>query len=132
MKLFVDRDLGKRLPRALKAVGVEATAHIDRYPTADAESIEDREWIREAVGRGELLITRDGTIRRREVEIGAIVRAEGACVVLETGNGTPLVYLRALMIAWPEIERLVNDERPPWVFGLSRDGRMTRRYPPPS
>jgi len=34
VRLFVDRDLGKRLPRALKAVGVEAVAHTERYPAA--------------------------------------------------------------------------------------------------
>ncbi len=131
MRLFVDRDLGKRLPRALQTVGQDATAHIERYPRADAETVEDRAWIHEAATRDELILTRDGGVRRRDVEIAAIAAARARCIVLETGNATPFVYLRAVMIAWPKIERLVADQAPPWVYGLNRDGRLVCRYPRP-
>lgn len=129
MILFIDRDLGKRLGRALRTVGVTVTLHIDRYPNADAETVPDREWIVEAARRGETLITRDGRIRRTSAELAAVVAAGARCFVLETGNATPFVYLRALMVAWPEMERLAREEPAPFMFGITRAGRLIRRYP---
>jgi len=130
VKLFIDRDLGKKLGRALKAVGVDATIHIERYPAADAESVPDIRWIREATEAGEVLLTRDGAIRRRTAELQAVIDAQARCFVLETGNATPLDYLRAVMIAWPGILDRVANEPAPFMFGISRDGRLRRRYPP--
>jgi predicted nuclease of predicted toxin-antitoxin system len=129
VNLFVDRDLGKKLGRALRAVGVSVTLHIDRYPNADAESVPDRTWIAEAARRGEVILTRDGGIRREPAELDAVKAASARCFVLETGNATPLDYLRAVMIAWPEIERHVAEEVGPFMYALRRNGRLVRRYP---
>jgi hypothetical protein len=128
--IFIDRDLGKKFGRALAAVGVPTVLHIDRYAKADAESVPDRAWIAEAARRGEVIFTRDGKIGRRSAELDAVVRAGAKCFVLETGNATPLVYLRAAMIAWPKIEAIVATEPAPFMFGIDRTGRVTRRYPP--
>lgn len=132
MKLFIDRDLGKRLGRALRAVGVPVVLHIDRYPNADAESVPDSVWIRAATEQGEVILTRDGRIRRMSAELAAVVAAKASCFVLETGNASPLDYLRAVMAAWPRMVEIVASETPPFMYGISRTGRVTRRYPPPS
>ena len=129
MKLFIDRDLGKRLGRALRAVGVPVVLHIDRYPNADAESVPDRLWIAEATAQGEVILTRDGRIRRTPAELAAVVAAGASCFVLETGNATPLDYLRTVMIAWPRMVEIVDREAPPYMYGISRRGRLTPRYP---
>ena len=129
MKLFIDRDLGKRLGRALRAVGIPVILHIDRYPTADAESVPDSLWIAEATAQGEVILTRDGRIRRMSAELAAVVAAKASCFVLETGNATPLDYLRAIMAAWPRMVEIVDEEPPPFMYGVSRNGRLTRRYP---
>lgn len=129
MKLFIDRDLGKRLGRALRAVGIPVVLHIDRYPTADAESVPDSVWIAEATAEGEVILTRDGRIRRMSAELAAVVTAKASCFVLETGNATPLDYLRAVMAAWPRTIEIVGTEAPPFMYGISRTGRVTRRYP---
>ena len=128
MKLFIDRDLGKRLGRALRAVGIPVVLHIDRYPTADAESVPDSLWIAEATAEGEVLLTRDGRIRRMSKELAAVVAAKASCFVLETGNATPLDYLRAVA-AWPRMVEVVDSETPPFMYGISRNGQVTRRYP---
>ena len=128
MKLFIDRDLGKKLGNALHAVGVVVTNHIRRYPNADAESVPDRKWIPEAAANGEVIITRDGDIRRIDAELAAVVSARAQCFVLVTGNAAPFVYLRALMIAWPEMERLVKDEPAPFMYSINRDGRVRPKY----
>lgn len=129
MKLFIDRDLGKRLGRALRAVGIPVVLRIDRYPTADAESVPDSLWIAEATAQGEVIVTRDGRIRRMSAELAAVVAAKASCFVLETGNATPLDYLRAIMAAWPRMVEIVDEEPPPFMYGVSRNGRLTRRYP---
>ena len=129
MNLFIDRDLGKKLGRALRVVGVRVTLHIERYPEADAETIPDQQWIREASSAGEVILTRDGRIRRTQAELAAVIAAGARCFVLETGNATPLAYLRAVMIAWPAMERVVRDFPAPFMFGIGQTGRLTRRYP---
>lgn len=129
MKLFIDRDLGKRLGRALRAVGVPVVLHIDRYPSADVESIPDDVWIAEATAHDEVILTRDGRIRRMSAELAAVVAAEARCFVLETGNATPIDYLRAVMAAWPRMNEIVASETPPFMYGISRSGRLIRRYP---
>ena len=132
MNLFVDRDLGKRLGKALRVVGVRVTNHIDRYPRADAESIPDRIWIAEAAGLGEIIITRDGGIRRVAAELDAVVTAGGRCFVLETGNASAFDYLRAIMVAWPAMMRVVKEQPAPFMYGVNRNGRLRRRFPEPA
>lgn len=94
----LDRDLGKQLGNALRAVGIDATNHIYRYPNADAESVPDRLWIREAAAQWEVILTRDGAIRRREAELAVVVEVNARCFVFETGT-TQLsaIYARS----WP-------------------------------
>lgn len=110
MKLFIDRDLGKRLGRALRAVGVSVVLHIDRYPSADAESVPDSVWIAAATEQSEVILTHDGRIRRMSAELAAVVAAKASCFVLETGNASPLDYLRAVMAAWPHMQEIVATE----------------------
>ncbi len=122
--------LGKKLGRALRAVGIEVTLHIERYPKADAETVPDREWIEEATRRDEVILTRDGRIRRTDAELAMVVGAGARCFVLMTGNASPLDYLRAVMIAWPRIVGIVATQRPPFMYGIRASGRMQRLYPP--
>lgn len=129
MRLFIDRDLGKRLGRALRAVGIPVVLHIERYPSADAESVPDQLWIAQATAQGEVILTRDGRIRRMSAELAAVVAAKARCFVLETGNASPLDYLRAVMAAWPRMVEIADQEPPPFMYGISRNGRLTRRYP---
>lgn len=129
MKFFIDRDLGKRLGYALRAVRIPVVLHIERYPTADAESVPDSLWIAEATASGEVILTRDGRIRRMPAELAAVVTANASCFVLETGNAAPLDCLRAVMAAWPRMMEIVAREPPPFMYGISRTGRVTRRYP---
>ena len=130
MTIFIDRDLGKKLGRALRIVGVDVVLHIDRYPNADAESIPDTLWIAQAAQRGDVILTRDGRIRRTSAELAAVISARAQCFVLETGNATPLDYLRAVMVAWPRIQQIVARVDPPFMYAIQRDGRVVRRYPP--
>ncbi len=130
MKVFIDRDLGKRLGYALRAVRIPVVLHIERYPAADAESVPDAVWIAEATAQREVILTRDGRIRRMSAELAAVVAAGAKCFVLETGNATPLDYLQALMAAWPRMLEIVDEETPPFMYGISRTGRVARRYPP--
>ncbi|MDP8905506.1 MAG: hypothetical protein M3N29_09400 [Chloroflexota bacterium] len=130
--LFTDRDLGKRLAGILRALGVPATAHVERYTAGDAESIPDTRWIKDCAARGEVIVTRDSRQHRRlSAELRAIIGAGARAFVLETGNASVLEYLRALLIAWPRIQRIVDAEEGPWVYGVSSEGRLTRRHPPP-
>ena len=129
MELFIDCDLGKRLGRALRAVGIPVVLPIDRYPTAYAKSVPDSLWITDATAQGEVILTRDGRIRRMSAELAAVVAAKARCFVLEIGIATPLDYLRAIMAAWPRMLEIVDKELLPFMHGVSRNGRLTRRYP---
>lgn len=62
VKFFLDRDLGKRLGRALREVGVEVQLHTERYPGIG--DIPDEEWIPAVAADGYVILTHDQRIDR--------------------------------------------------------------------
>jgi hypothetical protein len=121
LRLFLDRDVGRKVGHALRLVGVEVQLHHERYPNRD--SIADDVWIPEVAADGYTIVTHDGMIRRRRGE-WEVFKASGArCFVLTTP--TRFAHLRALMMAWPEIEAIVATEQAPYMYGLSSKGVLT-------
>ena len=46
------------------------------------------------------------------------------------GNATRLSMLRAIMIAWNEIQLVCEAETPPFIYTLTSRGSLVRVYPP--
>ena len=122
---FVDRDLGPRVGEALRQVKVDVVLHHERFGPTTA----DDEWIPTAAAEGLVILTRDRHIRSRPAERQVFVDAGAKCIVVTTGVSRPLDDLRALLIAWPQIEAHAASMPGPFMFGLARDGRLTQYIP---
>lgn len=130
MKLYFDRSIGKSVPLALRAVGVEVAFDAERYPhQPGVDPIADDVWIEDASRRGEVIVYKDKRIRYRPEERAAFVRA-GARMFLLGGNLSRFEMLRLLMVAWPEMARLAAAETPPFIVRIGSRGELARAYPP--
>jgi PIN like domain len=130
MKLYFDRSIGKSVPLALRAVGVEVAFDTERYPHAPgAAPTPDDVWIEEASRRGEVIVYKDKRIRYRPEERAAFMRA-GARMFLLGGNLSRFEMLRLLMVAWPEMARLSAAVSPPFIFRIGSRGDLARAFPP--
>lgn len=125
MTFFVDRDLGPRVGTALRSVGVDVVLHGDRF---DADT-SDQHWIATMTAESRVILTRDRHLRTRPAERAVFEDARARAIVVATGVSTPLEDLRSLLIAWSTIELHVAETPAPWMFGLSRDGKLTQYIP---
>jgi hypothetical protein len=130
MKLYFDRSIGKSVPLALRAVGVEVAFDAERYRHVPGVApTPDDVWIEEASRRGEVIVYKDKRIRYRPEERAAFVRA-GARMFLLAGNLSRFEMLRLLMVAWREMVRLADLQRPPFIFRVGMRGELSRVFPP--
>ena len=122
---FFDRAVGKSVPKALRAVGIQTVAHDDHYPAQ--RPIPDELWIAEQTAAGHLLVTKDKSVRLRKSEITTIRSAGARLLVLTDGRATRLRMLRSLMIAWPAVETVLQEHPTgPWIHAVSAGGALNR------
>lgn len=125
MTFFVDRDLGPRVGQALRAVQVPTVLHGDRFRPNEP----DDSWIAAVSTEGLVILTRDRKIRTRPAERQVFEAARARCFVAAIGVSTPLDDLRALLIAWPQIQERVSNAPRPFMYGVSREGKLTQYIP---
>lgn len=125
MTFFVDRDLGPRVGRALREVKVDVVLHAERFAPREADKV----WLTAVSKEQQVILTRDRHIRGRPAERKAFEEAGARCFVVTTGVSTPLEDLRALLIAWPLIRQRVAEMPAPFMYGVSKEGRLTQYIP---
>lgn len=129
MRLYFDRSIGKSVPLALRAVGVEVAFDGERYRRPGVPPTADDVWIEEASRRGEVIVYKDKRIRYRPEERAAFARADARMFLLG-GNLNRFEMLRLLMVAWPEMARLAAAEPSPFIFRVGSHGELSRVFPP--
>lgn len=129
IRLFFDRDIGKRVPNILRSLGVNAVAHDDVYHPN--KSIPDMPRLRTWAKRGYVTIQCDRIkdIRRDSAKVATYIQAK-ARVFLVGGNFTSLETLIALMGGWHEIMRIVASEEGPYIYMVHDNGKIGKRFPP--
>lgn len=129
MKLFFDRSVGKAVPTALRAAGIEVVIHAEIFDPN--RSIEDAVWIRYAAERDLVIVSCDRNIRRHPAERRAFAES-GARMLLLGGKATRAEMLRAFQLAIPRIERLIATLPAPWIQFIDANSRLHARYPEPT
>ncbi len=129
MRLFTDRDVGTSLGRALRLVGVDVVLYADRY---ESQLVADDRWLAEVTAEGLVILTKDTHIASRPGERQVFEAVGARAFVLATRRATKLENLRAVLIAWPQIEREVEARSAPFMFGIDRTGRTTQYVPYPA
>jgi len=122
---FFDRSIGKAVPVALDVAGVSTVRHDDYYPPQ--QPVPDEQWIGEQTALDRVLVTKDKGIRHRHSEVSAIQSARARLLVLTDGRATRLRMLRALLIAWPEVQEVILTKTVgPWILSISGGGTVTK------
>jgi hypothetical protein len=113
--LFCDRDLGHRVPDALRLLRLPVEKHDDHFPqdTQDPELLQelgDRQWV---------FVTRDEQLTRNQMALAALSHYSARCFVLAgAGSRPPWYAVRILARNWEHIEELLADEDPPFLYRL--------------
>lgn len=117
--LFLDECLGSTdVPAALRAQGIRVELLHEHFDLATP----DTDWLEEVGRRGWVVLTKDQRIRRRRVEIEALMRAGVAAFVLTSGNLTGAATAAAFVAAWSRIQKTVRDHALPFVAAVDAKG----------
>ncbi len=123
MIYFVDRSLGRKIPRALKARGYDVIAHDDVF----AQNTDDEHWLPEVGRRGWMILTKDDRIRFRPAERDALMTFKVGCFTMMRHNDTWEQLRDSLFLAWPHIEEISASEARPFMYAVYQDGSIQKR-----
>lgn len=119
--LFLDECLGSTdVPVALRAKGIRVEMLHDHFDLATPDTM----WLAEVGKRGWVVLTKDQRIRRRRVEIDALMAASVAAFVLTSGNLTGVQTATAFVMAWPRIQKALRDHALPFVAAVDAKGSI--------
>lgn len=120
MTPFFDRNLGTRLPTALRLVGQVLHYHDEVFP----QTAVDTEIIARVAHEDWVLVTRDKKIRRRPAEVAAIRTSGAKCVVFaQRATMTTWPLMKRLVCSWEDIESIVDGALGPLIVSVYHDGR---------
>lgn len=86
IEFFIDRCLGSKIiADALAAQGLVVHVHDDHFP----QDCRDEDWLVEVGKRGWVVLSKDGRIERRHLEIEALKSAGVAAFIVITGSPGP-------------------------------------------
>lgn len=119
---FIDECLGgPLLVDALRSAGAQAELARSHFP----EGAEDIDWLPVVGARGWVVLTKDRHIRRRELEIAALINARVRAFVLTaadlTGPEQAAVFVKAL----PKITRICQASRKAVVGAVGYGGGVS-------
>ena len=118
--LFFDRTFGKRLPHALRLLGVDAEAHQDHF----AQDAPDEEWLAGVSAHGWIVLTNDKRIRFNEIERQALLTHRIGCFVFTRGNRTRWEQVQIIARAWDRMQEVIGTMTRPFVYSVRADGSL--------
>ena len=120
--LFFDRDVGIRLPQALRLLRlpVDIEYHQNHFP-GDAK---DEEWMPAVGRRGWTLIGHDGQHHLVAAERSAILDYRIGCFYLWGNSARLWQKMRCFLRGFEGVLEAVQDTDPPFVFKVREAGRL--------
>jgi len=120
---FVDRSLGGKLVvEALRKAGAKVVAHDEFFD----QNAADVEWLAEAGRRSWVVLTKDSAIRRHAYEKTMFRDAACRVFLLASGNMAGADMAAAFVAALPRMRELAVSTKTPFLFGLTRSGKINR------
>ena len=126
MTIFFDRNVGRRLPEALRLLGLDVAWHDER---GFGPKTPDEEWLLQAGANQWTVVTHDARFIHNESEKRALVEARVRCFVLSGGSADRWSKVRALAYSWDRIQEIQATQAPPFIWRRSPNGRWSRVYP---
>ena len=127
VKFLTDEALAKRVPLALRELGLNIT----RVESVLSQGALDDEWARYAAAHGMVVLTKDSEIKRKPNEVAAIETAGIGVFTLARGDRTGDEMIEAFTQALPTIDRVLQRFARPFIVSLSRTGAISSTYPNP-
>ena len=119
---FVDECLGRHyVVEALRAAG----AHVEVHHVHFADGTPDAEWLPTIGARQWVVLTKDRNIRRRDLEIRAIVQARVRAFVLTAADLTGPEQAEAFVRALPKMNRMAVGSRGPLIGRVGAKGGIS-------
>jgi hypothetical protein len=119
---FIDRCLGRvDVPQALRQVGAVVELHDDHFK----QDQDDADWLSIVGARGWIVLTKDKAIRRREIEIQALLNAGVGAFILTAGGMTGPTMAAAFVAALRTMARHSQTMARPFVATVSTSGSVT-------
>ncbi|MCX7522868.1 hypothetical protein OSC27_11340 [Microbacterium sp. STN6] len=126
LRFFLDRSLGDHeVPKALRSYGWAVVSMRERYGSITAQALADIDWIRDATGEGEVLLTGDKAIAKRPLEARAVVAAAARVFALGTNQLTGPQKAQRLLSHENAIVRRSLTQAGPYVVSVSERGLVT-------
>jgi len=122
MTFLLDNNLSERIALGMRGFG-EQVQHLKEHFSEDAP---DEEWLAEAGRRGWTVITRDLRIRYRPLEIAAIKEHSVGVIVLAGKKLRAWDLIEMTVRNWRKIAELAEQSTPPFMFQVSRGGKVRR------
>jgi len=120
MKLLCDENVGTRVPRALKLVGLKTISLADKYGIGK----QDVEWLKDAGARGWLVFSYDRNMIDVSWERETIIAEKVGIVFLTSGDEHPHKVLLLLLKKWDWLEQIDQTTLRPFAYYLSPYGRI--------
>jgi PIN like domain len=120
--ILIDRSIPRSVAEGLKQVRSDVTWLEDIFRHDEKDAV----WLKQAGNEGWMVILRDKKIRTRRGERDAIVESKVGCFILNQGKDpTRWECLKLLALTLDEMERIYGVEPRPFIYTVSREGRMT-------
>ena len=119
---FVDECLGRHyVVDALRQAGARVEVHHDHFDSGAPDS----EWLPIVGERRWVVLTKDRNIRRRELEIHALMNARVRAFVLTTAELTGAEQAATFVRALPKMNRMASASRGPLIGRVSESGGIS-------
>jgi hypothetical protein len=118
---FIDCCLGSvDVAAALKSAGAVVEIHLDHFP----QDAKDVDWLPVVGAKKWIVLTKDKAIRRREVEIDALIAAGVGAFFLTSGQSTGKENAKSFVAALPKMLKIVAKRTRPFVATISEGGNL--------
>lgn len=112
---FTDRDLGRRVPDALRDAGFTVERHDDHFGPLTT----DPQWLAEVGRRGWIAFSHNRDIRYRSQERDAAMRA-GIPLFFLIGHAPHSELASNLITTFPRVIQFLQEHQPPFIAKIYR------------
>jgi len=121
-EFFVDRSLGRHVvPGALREAGAVVHVMADVYGERIGQGLADEEWLRDAGGRGWVVLMKDAKIRYRPAELQVVIDHGLRAFCLTNANLRGVEMADRFVKNLPRIVRIAEREPGPYMYGIYSD-----------
>lgn len=122
MTFFFDRNIGKKVPQALKVLGLPVEWHDSHF----AQDCPDDQWMPAVAENGWTVIGHDHKFHARSAELWAIKQHRLGCFYLWGAQMPRWDKVRVFARAYDKIVGVMKNEVGPFVYRVDRRGVVRR------